>query len=142
MKTCSRCKTEKELSEYQVRTASRDGFTASCKSCLSEYDKKRAKLPHRVQARLEYSKTDVGRERSAIAKSEYRKRNPVKYRAHTLVGNAIREGKLFKMPCEKCCSTDVHAHHDDYAKPLNIRWLCPAHHKAWHDENGEGLNAR
>ena len=31
--------------------------------------------------------------------------------------------------------------HDDYAKPLSVRWLCGKCHTAWHQENGEGLNA-
>jgi len=71
---------------------------------------------------------------------EWRVKYPTKYKAHALVNNAIRDGKLFKMPCEECSSEDVHAHHDDYAKPLNVRWLCPAHHSQWHKENGVGLN--
>lgn len=24
------------------------------------------------------------------------------------------------------------AHHDDYSKPLEVRWLCPSHHKLHH----------
>ncbi len=36
-------------------------------------------------------------------------------------------------PCEVCGATgDVEAHHDDYAKPLEVRWLCPSHHKLLH----------
>lgn len=72
---------------------------------------------------------------------EYRAKYPNKYKAHNMVNNAIRDGKLFKMSCEKCHITEnIHAHHDDYLKPLNIRWLCASHHKQWHEKNGEGLN--
>jgi len=40
-----------------------------------------------------------------------------------------------------CGSSEyIHAHHDDYDKPLDVRWLCAAHHKQWHDENGEAKN--
>ena len=58
-----------------------------------------------------------------------------------MVNYAIRSKKLFKEPCE-VCGTDknIHAHHDDYLKPLNVRWLCAVHHKQWHDKNGEALN--
>lgn len=45
------------------------------------------------------------------------------------------------MKCNKCGEEKVHAHHDDYDKPLKIRWLCTIHHKQWHSVNGEALNA-
>lgn len=44
--------------------------------------------------------------------------------------------------CEICNSVKVVAHHDDYLKPLEVRWMCQAHHKQWHVKNGEGLNKR
>jgi hypothetical protein len=39
-----------------------------------------------------------------------------------------RRGKLVPLPCEVCGSPHVEKHHDDYAKPLTVRWLCRAHH--------------
>jgi hypothetical protein len=74
--------------------------------------------------------------------SEYRDKYPNRYRAHNIVNNSIRDGKLHSEPCEVCGVTDsVHAHHDDYLKPLNVKWLCAAHHKEWHTLNGEAANA-
>ena len=37
------------------------------------------------------------------------------------------------------------SHHDDYNLPLVLRWLCPLHHRQWHQNNtaymvGEGPN--
>ena len=59
-----------------------------------------------------------------------------------MVNNQIRSGNLHSMSCEVCgCEKSV-AHHDDYNKPLNVRWLFQAHHKQWHSENGEGLNSK
>lgn len=52
------------------------------------------------------------------------------------VTKAIRAGKLVPGACELCGfsgtrkngSRAVHAHHDDYSKPLTVRWLCrPCH---------------
>lgn len=57
-----------------------------------------------------------------------------------IVSRAIRKGDLVRGPCEVCGSPVSHAHHDDYAAPLVVRWLCPKHHKAWHAENGPGAN--
>lgn len=54
-------------------------------------------------------------------------------RAHHVVQNEIETGRLTRMPCEVCGETKaVHAHHDDYSKPLEIRWLCVAHHRQHH----------
>ena len=59
----------------------------------------------------------------------HRERYPDKYRARTAVGNAVRDGRLTREPCEACGTTErVEAHHDDYSKPLEVRWLCKAHH--------------
>lgn len=46
---------------------------------------------------------------------------------------AIMEGKLIRMPCEVCqTNNDIQAHHDDYNKPLDVRWLCRKHHREHH----------
>jgi transposase-like protein len=140
-KTCTSCGKDKAASKFQVRRASKDGLTARCKKCLSNYDKSRANEPHRVEARKAYLKTEAGKSAATKAKKRYIERSAIKRGAHVIVGNAIRDGRLIRMPCEICGSVSVHAHHDDYAKPLEVRWLCPKHHKQWHDENGEGLNA-
>jgi ribosomal protein S27AE len=40
---------------------------------------------------------------------------------------------LHEKPCEVCGATEnVHAHHDDYSKPLEVRWLCSRHHAEHH----------
>lgn len=70
---------------------------------------------------------------------EYRAKYPNKYKAHSMVNNAVRSGKIKKENCEEC-GEKGHAHHDDYQYPLTVRWLCPSHHKQWHAENGEALN--
>ena len=56
-----------------------------------------------------------------------------KAEAHSQVKQAIAKGELMPQPCETCgYSITVHAHHDDYRDSLNVRWLCPFHHKAQH----------
>jgi hypothetical protein len=46
--------------------------------------------------------------------------------------NAIRDGRLIRQPCEVCGALNVEAHHDDYSKPLTVRWLCRRHHLEHH----------
>jgi len=62
--------------------------------------------------------------------------NPEKKEAHRLVSWALRRGNLVKpRACEECGrEVRLDAHHEDYAKPWHVRWLCRRchvrHHKA------------
>jgi hypothetical protein len=67
------------------------------------------------------------KERVLGIKRRWAERNPEKRAAHIAVGNAVRDGRLVKLPCE-VCGAKAQAHHDDYSKPLEVRWLCPPHH--------------
>lgn len=67
----------------------------------------------------------VGADRSLIRK------------AQGIMSRAIKRGDLVRQPCEACGSTGtgkspVHGHHDDYTRPLDVRWLCPACHTREH----------
>ena len=55
---------------------------------------------------------------------------------------AIQRNKLLREPCEVCGVVNSEAHHDDYTKPLSVRWLCFKHHREHHKiyENKELLN--
>ena len=142
MKHCRICGTDKPTDDFHKRKASVDGLAARCKSCQSEYDRKRARLPHRVKARKDYQKTEAGKAAHAKATKKWLDANGRKRRAHVITGNAIRDGVLVKNPCEVCGGTKVNAHHDDYSKPLDVRWLCDTHHKQWHAKHGEAKNPR
>jgi hypothetical protein len=56
--------------------------------------------------------------------------------ARIAVSNARRTGTLIALPCQECGAKRVHAHHEDYSKPLEVIWLCPTHHSMRHDEIG------
>lgn len=62
-------------------------------------------------------------------------RSAERKRAMAVVGAAFEHGRLVRQPCEVCGTTTwpVDAHHDDYTKPLDVRWLCRSHHKLHHD---------
>lgn len=66
--------------------------------------------------------TDCFRPADAFSKKE----------ARTLVTQAIANGFLVRQPCEICGNPKTDAHHDDYSKPLKVRWLCRRDHAAWH----------
>lgn len=56
-------------------------------------------------------------------------------RAHQAVERALKKGILTKLTCEQCGDQNSQAHHDDYNKPLEVRWLCKKHHYEWHEQN-------
>lgn len=74
----------------------------------------------------------TNKEKRAKVLQDYRNRYPEKYKAHCAVNNAIRDGKLLKMPCSVCGNEKSQAHHDDYTKPLDVVWLCSRHHGERH----------
>lgn len=53
------------------------------------------------------------------------------------VETALRWGKMKKGHCEvgKNCLGRIESHHDDYSKPLDVRWLCKKHHEDEHHKN-------
>lgn len=152
MKVCRECKTEKPFSDFYKHPKMADGHLNKCSDCVKarvskhreanlekvrEYDKRRATLPHRIQARREYFQTEAGKKARNKASAEYKKKYPMKYAAHVIVRNAIRNGKFTQANnCSVCDSTGkIEGHHDDYTKPLEVRWLCEKCHKEWHRHN-------
>jgi hypothetical protein len=49
--------------------------------------------------------------------------------ASRTVAWAIRRRELTKKPCEICGKPRTQAHHEDYSKLLEVRWLCRKHHR-------------
>jgi hypothetical protein len=79
------------------------------------------------------------REQACIARN--RRASP-KYRAQLKARGAVRRGKLLRLPCEVCGELKSEAHHDDYTKPLEVRWLCRVHHREHHVRMGDVLPLR
>ena len=63
---------------------------------------------------------------------KWNRENRQKLEAHEAVRRALRDGTLKRGKCEVCGSFTVEAHHDDYAKPLEVRWLCRGDHQRHH----------
>lgn len=52
--------------------------------------------------------------------------------ANAAVAKALRDGILTQQPCSDCGREPAVAHHEDYARPLDVVWLCRVHHVAAH----------
>lgn len=64
----------------------------------------------------------------------------VKEAARLAARRAVRHGKLIRQPCEACGDLNTQAHHDDYSRPLDVRWLCAIHHAEFHRMNRSAVS--
>lgn len=138
IKTCFKCGIEKALDEFYKHKAMSDGYLGKCKECTK--NDTRSARRRRIDHYRDYDRKR-GSRRTTEDLRAYRRNNPTKNRAHRAVSYALSVAKLHRQPCEVCGREDSHAHHDDYSKPFDVRWLCPPHHQQWHAQHGEGLNA-
>jgi len=157
-KECFKCGTRKSLTEFYKHPQMKDGRVNKCKECnkqdvrdnrrkridyYTDYEQQRAMLPHRIAQRTKYEKTEAGKRAVQRGHTKYRETYPIRNGARIIVNNAVRDKRLAKSKCCSECGISgirIHGHHDDYAKPLEVRWLCCACHRKWHTRNGSGLN--
>ena len=141
MKTCFKCGTSKPFTEFYAHPRMADGYLGKCKECTkADVRKQRADNVevYRQYDRWRYAADAKRREncRSGISSPErsvrYKAKYPSKRQAHIATGSAIRDGRLKRLPCEKCGNPKSQAHHDDYSKPFDVRWLCVKHHNEHH----------
>lgn len=138
LKRCFKCSAELPLSEFYKHPMMADGHLGKCKACAKQDVKTNYSKRREQYSRYEKARNQRPQRKAALASSVLRRRvrNPEKYRARTAVGNALRDGRLQREPCE-VCGAHAEAHHDDYSKPLAVRWLCFAHHREHHRIEGD-----
>ncbi len=93
---------------------------------LSEIKSGKARMATQMDKMIEYNK------------SAYKK-NPKKFVARRILNNAVNAGKIIKPNlCQQCHSVRrIHGHHDDYNKPLEVKWLCTYCHGRLHWKEAE-----
>lgn len=140
-KTYYQANKEKILSRVKVYSdANKDKINARMK-VYYETNKERIKARERVYRaankdkiaahRKSYMQTEMGKAKRA----RYNARHPERVRARNSLRYAIDRGDLIRQPCEVCSTTNnIHAHHDDYDKPFDVRWLCKKHHQEHHNK--------
>jgi len=134
MKECFKCNETKPLSEFYKHPQMSDGRLGKCKECTKRDVKKHRKENDSVREydRRRYHEDPKRRAYSRANAKRWGEKNPVKKAAQIAVNNAVRDGRLVKSPCEQCGAKKVHGHHDDYSRPLDVRWLCPLCHHRHH----------
>lgn len=126
--TCQKCRHREYMrNRYQTDPEFREKVKAGARASrerriddVRAYDRER-------------SRTEARRRLLVSNKNRWRTSNPEKAKAQRAVAYAVSKGYMTRQPCEVCGSTyRIHAHHDDYEKPLDVRWLCAEHHSAEH----------
>ncbi len=104
---------------YEYQTALRRRKPDAKRRSIRKYAIRHDKTPERKKQFLE------------TAKRMYKK-YPEKWKARAKVSHAIKIGVLHRLPCEVCGEVKSQAHHEDYTKPLEVKWVCIKHHKMIH----------
>jgi len=141
MRECRKCQESKSIEEFYKTPGGIGGRDSVCKEC-----RKTAVLAKR-HANIEHFR-EYDQKRGNHAKPGYvkawRNRSKIKEQAHNRVSRAVAAGRIIKPEsCEQCdaAKQSIHAHHDDYTKQLDVRWLCAPCHQRWHAKHGEAMNA-
>lgn len=155
-KVCPRCKNDLPRSEYYLKP--NGNLAASwCKACMRFNSQRYYHSPKGQEHFSAYRKTDTRREslgrynnspkrkatsqryydsgkavagyRARAAKDpEWKKKRNAQARALW----ALKHGKIERGPCVYAhldnCRGRMEMHHDDYDKPLEVRWVCRSHH--------------
>ena len=138
---CAGCETYIERDLFAKNKNRPNGLHAYCLACNRR--KQAAERARRGEEyremRRRYRATENGRD----AYRRYVPQHPWQKQAQMLVWGAIAAGRMKKAEtCSSCGNGGIiDGHHDDYAKPLEVRWLCRWCHQEWHRLNGEAANA-
>lgn len=111
--------------------------------------KERFLLKHPERS-TEYSRKYYEKNRGSIVRNaavqrraakKYREANPCKPKVWEIVRRAILKGVLTVPEFCQGCKTNakLHAHHEDYSRPLDVKWLCRKCHGLRHRKFGAKL---
>lgn len=152
---------EKSYDEFYKSKKGKNGYAEQCKACrlikdreyykknpeicLAKHERWRKRNPEKVRAnqRAYYHRNkdrileklrETRKVNGYATTKKYKKNNKEKIECHNYVALAIKFGHLVRPEsCEKCkkiCKPQ--AHHDDYSKPLEVKWLCRKCHGQEH----------
>ena len=119
VKTCSMCKDQKPIDAFGSNQRSKDGHQHMCRECHKVY----------------WHKKNIDRMPYLSRRQKFEdQKMPERARARKAARKAVKKG--FIQPPELCsmCGKEpwYDMHHDDYEKPLAVKFLCRGCHKLVH----------
>lgn len=132
LKRCKRCNKLKSKDNFYKYKKATDGLNYYCKDCIKErvYENRKIRPEHYRNYQKEHVNKNKEKYRDAVKR--YYKQNKYKVICWVEFRKGVRRGLITRKPCEICGKEKVEAHHDDYNKPLEVRWLCVKHHNKVH----------
>lgn len=138
MKYCPTCKQNKDESEFYKSKQTTSGLKSQCKPCHIEGSirtrnedlKRDCNRSYMRKARADNPEKFRKRERIFSSKRPHSKKSEARYQLNL----AVKRGDIEKpVICEICSMNKfIHGHHDNYSKPLDVRWLCTECHGLEH----------
>lgn len=129
---CTTCGEQKPLAAFEADRRVPSGRGPRCRSCRNRNYKPEYRYRYAERNR------EKERERARRKSSANTKRRDTKTeRARHAARNAVAAGAVVKPTrCEVCGDAPerhrLHAHHEDYDRPLDVRWLCSVCHGREH----------
>ena len=152
--TCKVCGVTSDAAEFYK------GVNTRCKECHKQkvrenrrekadyyrtYDAHRYRTDPKVKSRhRRYQATEAGKASIRASREKWLLENAGKRAAHVILNNAVRDGRVLKPDtCQTCGAPGctIHGHHQDYTKPLDVKWVCSLCHVAIHRKEDERLSA-
>lgn len=149
LRTCKQCAQTRPLSEFPLKK-NRSGTVTPRHTCIECRKAQEKQWSHQAYLRLRDEAPEKYQDRLAANRKRHREHYETRYKtakleynktrrpkelpiAHVKVKRALASGALIRpAQCSQCAKeVRVEAHHDDYNKPLEVRWLCrPCHSEA------------
>jgi len=131
---CKICKIDKPATDFYKR------IRTQCKKCFLIKQKiHRASPAYREMSKAYFAKWKAKNSfwrNSYITEASYKWKqdHPDGMKAHLKISYALRAGNIKKpLLCSNCHKQKrLSAHHDDYSKPLDVKWLCWSCHRLVH----------
>lgn len=127
---CSKCRKFLPKDAFYKDKLSFAGIKSQCKICHRETTIKTRDPDNARRINREYMRrarqTNPGKYRVRERLATRQRPKNEKTKAREILNGAVVSGKIIKPTnCSQCGKLrKVTAHHDDYSKPLQVKWLC------------------
>lgn len=137
---CARGRHYVALSQVGIRSDGR--LQGYCRECARSYRHNYYDSHRNIEIAKAVAYIQANPDVRQLVVQNYNTNYKQKVRARKAVQRAILAGRLVPQPCEHCGSTDnIHGHHADYSRPLDVTWLCAYCHGAEHRRLNRGYVA-